>query len=128
MINQYKNVQKIVQSSGVQGGVKVSEKVPRRDVGLSPFLMELATALGIKFSKHALDRIRFRKIDITKDHLVRLASGIDKLRKKGVKEGIVVMDEIIAVVGVKESTVITLKTPPFNKDAVFSQIDGVVFV
>jgi len=128
MISQYKNVQKIAQSAGIQNRAKVSEKASHRNVGLSPFLMELATALGIKFSKHALDRIRFRKIDITKEHLLRLSSGIDKLRKKGVKEGIVVMDDIIAVVGVKESTVITLKTPPFNKDAVFSQIDGVVFV
>ncbi len=129
MINRYKQVQSLTGIEQTRLNTAVQQKKePTKPVGLSPFMQELASSMGIKFSKHALDRIRFRKIDFTQDHLLRLADGITKLRNKGVKEGVVVMDDLIAVVGVKEGTVITVKTPPFKKDAVFSQIDGVVFV
>ena len=129
MIGRYKEIQNLTttQSMG-QVRREPTQGVSAKKVGLSPFMVELASSMGIKFSKHALDRIRFRKIQINQDHLMRLADGIERLKKKGVKEGVVVMEDIIAVVGVKDGTVITVKTPPFKKDAVFSQIDGVVFV
>ncbi len=131
MIGRYKHVQNITQQSQISGVNRVSNSTQdkvRQKGSLSPFMLQLAQTMGIKFSKHALDRIRFRKIDFGEKHLLKLSEGIEKLRKKGVKEGIVVMDGLIAVVGVKEGTVITVKTPPFKKDGVFSQIDGVVFV
>ncbi len=131
MIERYKQIQHIIREPAAAGTSKVfnnvQNKIAQKD-SLSPFLLSLAETMGIKFSKHALDRIRFRKIDIRENHLLKLSEGIEKLRKRGVKEGVVVMDDIIAVVGVKEGTVITVKTPPFKKDGVFSQIDGVVFV
>ncbi|NOZ92463.1 flagellar hook associated protein [bacterium 3DAC] len=129
MIGRYKQIQNLGGPESTRLNISRAQKQEQRvSVGLSPFMQELASSMGIKFSKHALDRIRFRKIDFTQDHLLRLADGITKLRNKGVKEGVVVMDDLIAVVGVKDGTVITVKTPPFKKDAVFSQIDGVVFV
>ena len=131
MIERYKQIQHITQQFAISGTDRVSnsaQEKTRQKSYLSPFMLQLAETMGIKFSKHALDRIRFRKIDFGEEHLLKLSEGIEKLRKKGVKEGVVVMDDIIAVVGVKEGTVITVKTPPFKKDGVFSQIDGVVFV
>jgi len=128
MISRYRELQNLTSVEATRKIATSSQNVQKKKVTLSPFLLELASSMGIKFSKHSIDRIRFRKIEITPEHLTRLADGIEKLKKKGVKEGVVVMDDLIAVVGVKEGTVITLKTPPFKRDGVFSQIDGVVFV
>jgi len=92
------------------------------------FSLALAEQIGIRFSKHAVDRLRFRKIQLTQDDVVKLKEGIDKLAAKSVRQGVVVTDKLVYVVGIPTRTVITVKMPPYSKGGVFSQIDGVVFV
>ena len=92
------------------------------------FALTLAEKMGIHFSKHATDRLRFRKIQLTQMDVVKLKDGIDRLAAKAVKQGVVVTSKLVYVVGVPTRTVITVKVPPYSKGGVFSQIDGVVFV
>jgi len=80
----------------------------------------------VSFSKHAASRLNDRNISLTGEQLMRLADGIGKASQKGIKDSLVIMDNIALVVNVKSGTVITAMNEP--KDNVFSNIDGAVIV
>lgn len=79
----------------------------------------------LKFSKHANDRLSSRNIDLSKEQLERLENGANKAREKGIKESLVMIDDIAFVVNLKNNVVITALGN--TEDAVFTNIDGAVF-
>jgi flagellar operon protein len=88
------------------------------------FTEALLKGFGIKLSKHAEERLRTREIALDQEKIAKIAQGIQELDKKGVKEGVVILKDLAVVVGVNSKTIVTFKTPPFNKGGVFNQIDG----
>ena len=81
-------------------------------------------ASALKFSKHASERLNDRNIDMTDEQLERLESGAKKASLKGIKESLVMVDDMAFIVNVKNNTVITAVTG--DEDMVFSNIDGAV--
>ena len=79
----------------------------------------------LKFSKHANDRLSSRNIDLSKEPPERLENGANKAREKGIKESLVMIDDIAFVVNLKNNVVITALGN--TEDAVFTNIDGAVF-
>ena len=78
----------------------------------------------LKFSKHANERLASRNIDLSEEQVKRLESGTSRAREKGIKESLVMVDDLAFIVNVKNSTVITAVND--MKDAVFTNIDGAV--
>ena len=78
----------------------------------------------LKFSKHANERLSLRNIDLSGDQLERLESGTNKARAKGIKESLVMVDNLAFIVNVKNNTVITAVGE--TESAVFTHIDGAV--
>lgn len=78
----------------------------------------------LRFSKHANERLASRNIDLSDDQVKRLESGTNRAREKGIKESLVMVDDLAFIVNVKNSTVITAVND--MKDAVFTNIDGAV--
>ena len=78
----------------------------------------------LKFSKHANERLAKRNIDLSKEQVARLEYGTNKAREKGIKESLVMVDDLAFIVNVKNNTVITAVND--TEDAVFTNIDGAV--
>ncbi len=81
----------------------------------------------VKMSKHASMRLQARNINLDQDQVERLKSAVDKASTKGVKDTLVVMDEVAFVVNVRARTVITAVNQDELQDNVFTNIDGAVF-
>jgi flagellar operon protein len=82
---------------------------------------------GLKFSKHAEQRLQSRNISLTDLQKDKINKAVSKADEKGVKESLVMMDNLAFVVNVKSRTVITAVNSNELKDNVFTNIDGAVF-
>ena len=83
---------------------------------------------GLKFSAHAIDRLRSRGISFDQDMLKRIESAVDKAADKGSKESLVITDDSALIVSVKNKTVITAMDRGTMKENVFTNIDSTVLV
>ncbi len=82
----------------------------------------------LKFSKHAMERLEKRNIQLTPQDLARLNQGLEMASQKGIKETLIMMDNRIFVASVNNKTVITAALEEQLKDNVFTNIDGAVIV
>jgi flagellar operon protein len=83
---------------------------------------------NLKFSKHALERLQEREIELTTQEVDKLNSAITKAATKGIKETLIIMDNKAFIASVPNRTVITAATDKQLKDNVFTNIDGAIFV
>lgn len=82
----------------------------------------------IRYSAHALERMRDRNIALTEQDTLRIAQSLDEAAAKGSKESLFIMDRLALVMGVPNRTVITVMEPENTKNTVITNIDSVVFV
>ena len=80
----------------------------------------------MKFSKHAQSRLETRNINLTEEQTNKLNDSINKANAKGVKDSLVLVDDIAFVVNVKDKAVVTVMNKDEMKENVFSNIDGAV--
>lgn len=88
---------------------------------------KISETSDVKFSKHAQMRLETRNIKITDIQKQKISNALDKAEEKGVKDSLVMMDDIALVVNVKNRTVITAVNSNELKENVFTNIDGAVF-
>ncbi len=79
-----------------------------------------------KFSKHALDRLAQRGIDVSGATLSRLTDGIQRAAAKGSRSSVVLVDGTAFVTSVPNNTVITAVTEEHMRSHVFTNIDSAV--
>lgn len=80
----------------------------------------------VRFSKHAANRLNDRNIELTEEQLERLNGGTKKAGDKGIKESLVLVDELAFIVNTRSNTVITAFVQGETKENIFTNIDGVV--
>ncbi len=85
-----------------------------------------ATAEAPKFSKHALDRLAQRGIEVSAPTLERLADGIQRAAAKGSRSSVVLVDGTAFVAAVQSNTVITAVPGEHMRSHVFTNIDSAV--
>lgn len=83
---------------------------------------------GLKFSKHAGDRLRQRDITLSQEQMQRLESGAQKANEKGIKESLLLMDNLAFIVNTKSNTVITAMEQSMDADNIYTNIDGAVII
>jgi flagellar operon protein len=81
----------------------------------------------VHFSKHANMRLSARQINLTREQLSRVEEGLSKATEKGIRDSLVLVDDVALVVNVKSKTVITA-IDAMKQGNVFSNIDGAVIV
>lgn len=86
----------------------------------------LTDSASIKFSAHAIDRIRSRNINLGPEKLDRINQAVAKAALKGSKNTLVLLDDNALVVNVKKQTVITAMDKNMMKENVFTNIDSTV--
>ena len=83
---------------------------------------------GLRFSKHAGERLAMRNINLTDSQIQRLEEGTQKASKKGIKESLMIMDNMAFIVNVTNSTVITAMDQTEQRENIFTNIDGAVIM
>lgn len=82
----------------------------------------------LKFSKHAANRLVDRGINLTEDQMERLNGGTQKAGAKGIKESLVIVDQLAFIVNVPNYTVVTAMDQTEADENVFTNIDGAVIM
>ena len=84
---------------------------------------------GIEFSKHAIQRLSERSIDVTQgDTLERLNKAVEIAADKGSSDALVLVDSNAFVVSVKNNKVVTAIAQEELKGNIFTKIDSTVIV
>lgn len=83
---------------------------------------------GVKFSKHAANRLAERNIELTDNQMERLQEGAMKAGAKGIKESLVIVDQLAFIVNVPNHTVVTAMNQTETDENVFTNIDGAVII
>jgi flagellar operon protein len=89
-------------------------------------LDELGKGSGLRFSKHAIQRISSRGIYLDRTKMDKLDAAVTAASDKGSSESLVLMDELALIVSVKNRTVITAMSSGETKGSVFTSIDSTV--
>lgn len=82
----------------------------------------------IRFSKHASERLRDRGIELSKDQMEKLNEGVRQAGSKGIKDTLVVVDELSFIVNVPNNMVVTAMNKSDDTENVFTNIDGAVLL
>jgi len=80
----------------------------------------------VKFSKHAINRLESRNISLTDIQMNRLSDGTRRAGEKGIKESLVLVDELAFIVNTENNTVVTAMNQTNNDENIFTNIDGAV--
>ncbi|MGL5259253.1 MAG: TIGR02530 family flagellar biosynthesis protein [Lachnospiraceae bacterium] len=89
---------------------------------------EEESTIGVKFSKHASNRLEMREIQLTKEQVTRLNEGTAMASAKGIKESLVMVDEFAFIVNIPNNTVVTAMEQSERSSNIFTNIDGAVIV
>ncbi len=83
---------------------------------------------GVVFSKHASQRIAERNVNLTDKMLDKISDAIDLADAKGIKNSLLISDDLVFIVNVKTRTVVTAVDKESMKDKVFTNVDGAVSI
>lgn len=86
------------------------------------------TDTGLKFSKHAANRLTDRNIKLTDEQMERLSDGTQKALAKGIKESLVIVDQLAFIVNIPNHTVVTAMEQSEAATNIFTNIDGAVIM
>jgi len=87
---------------------------------------QTAGATPPQFSRHALERLQRRGIELNQTTLDRLTGGITRAAGKGSRDSVVFVDNTAFVVSVRNNTVITAVGSEHMREHVFTNIDSAV--
>jgi flagellar operon protein len=104
------------------GNVKPAIVAPVNPLGLGK------AAEGVKFSNHAIERMRTRGISYSPEDISKLSDAISRAAAKGSKDSLVLMNDSALIVSVKNNTVVTVMDKNALKENVFTNIDSTVVI
>ena len=81
---------------------------------------------ALKFSTHASIRLEQRGITLTDSQMERLNDGTKKAGLKGIRDSLVIVDELAFIVNIPKHTVVTALDSTETDANVFTNIDGAV--
>lgn len=87
---------------------------------------EQAAEGELKFSKHALNRLSDRNIELDSRQLERLCDGARKAGQKGIRDSLVLVDQLAFIVNVPNHTVVTAMDSTATDENIFTNINGAV--
>ena len=97
-----------------------------------PPILGLNTQVGgppnLKFSNHAVERMKDRGIFFHPEEIGRLNNVVQKAAAKGAKEALILMNDNALIVSVKNNTVVTVMDKNALKENVFTNIDSTVII
>lgn len=83
---------------------------------------------SVKFSNHAIERMRSRGIGFNAEDMGKLNEAVAKAEQKGSKETLVLYKDSAFIVNVKNKTVVTAMDQNMMKENVFTNIDSTILI
>ena len=120
-----KNDDKTAQISKTDQGISFQDILKQKSVGLN---RDVEQSNDLKFSKHAAMRLQQREISLSAEQMERLTRGTDKAQEKGIKDSLVIVDELAFIVNVPNKTVVTAMDKEQANENVFTNINGAVIM
>ena len=125
IINTFSSIQQMTDKIGRQNETKNQEAFRIQGRSFEEILnSRVSEDAGLKFSKHANMRMQSRSIDLSDDQRERLESGAMRAGAKGIRESLVMVDDLAFIVNTSNKTVITAIGE--GEDKIFTNIDGAV--
>ena len=98
------------------------------DAGVLPGTAKSDLSSSLKFSAHAMARIRERSIPMGGELLSKLDKAVTAAAEKGAKDSLILSDDAAFIVSVKNKTVITVVDRNQLNGNVFTNIDSTVLI
>lgn len=92
------------------------------------FRQTLQKSQPLTFSKHALQRLDSRQIQVSPQLLSQINQAVEKAKSKGIKDALILNGQTAFIVNVPSSTVVTTMSGQEMADNVFTNIDGAVII
>ncbi len=138
LISEYLQLRNLQVTTGKAQGLPQTQQNGGQAAGPqeSGFAKELKSQLealnqssGVQFSKHAMERINERNIDLSEDNrLDRLNRAVELAGEKGSDDTLVMIDTTAFLVSVKNNKVITTLTADDMQGNIFTNIDSTVIM
>jgi flagellar operon protein len=100
--------------------------LPATGPSFADLLAQSASLKAPQFSRHALERVNRRGIQLDGPTLQRLAGGMSRAAAKGSRDAVVFVGNTAFVVSVPNNTVITAVGSEHMREHVFTNIDSAV--
>ena len=120
--DQYLKQQKASASQKLPQGMSFEEILQKQQV------QSTQTTEPVKFSKHAANRLNDRNIELTEEQLERLNDGTKKAGEKGIRDSLVLVDQLAFIVNTKNNTVITAMDQTEADENIYTNIEGAVII
>ena len=82
----------------------------------------------LTFSKHALQRMDSRQIQVSPQLIAQINQAVEKAKSKGIKDALILDGKTAFIVNVPSSTVVTTMSGQEMAGNVFTNIDGAVIL
>lgn len=92
------------------------------------FRQQLQKTPQLTFSKHALQRMDSRQIQVSPQLLSQISGAVEKAKVKGIKDALILSGQTAFIVNVPSGTVVTTMSGQEMADNVFTNIDGAVII
>ena len=120
--NQYLRQQKVNSENKTPQGMSFGEILHKQQS------QGTQAAEAVRFSKHAANRLSDRKIELTDEQLERLNDGTKKAGQKGIRDSLVLVDQLAFIVNTKSNTVITAMDQTEADENIYTNIEGAVII
>ncbi|MCH8927765.1 MAG: flagellar protein [Candidatus Marinimicrobia bacterium] len=94
--------------------------------GIESFSNVLRREVDLKFSSHAINRLKDRQIILDPSEMQRLKNAVNIADLKGSKDALVLLNNNAFIVSVNNRTVVTALNNDENKGRVFTNIDSAI--
>lgn len=120
--DQYLKQQKVNSGNKAPQGMSFEEILQKQQAP------KFQTTENVRFSKHAANRLNDRNIELTDEQLERLNDGTKKAGQKGIRDSLVLVDQLAFIVNTKSNTVITAMDQTEADENIYTNIDGAVII
>ncbi len=117
-------VQPVAPVQGTPPGTTANRGAPVKGPSFAEVLARQTAAPT--FSRHALERLQQRGVELGEPTMQRLTGGIARAADKGSRDSVIFIDGTAFVVSVKNNTVITAVPSERMREHVFTNIDSAV--
>lgn len=114
-------------TTGTPGAVRTISQPPA-GASFQEILRQRMAESSLSFSKHAVNRVVERNIQLNQTSMDRLHQGVRLAEEKGLQEPLILVGNTAFIVSVKNNTVITTVEPDELQGSVFTNIDGTVII
>jgi flagellar operon protein len=119
--------QALIRPVNTKPAIASQNNLNNNNVSFESYLRDSMASKEVKFSKHAESRLQSRNINFSKEQKSKLDAAVSKADQKGIRDSLIMMDNVALVVNVKSRTVVTAMSNSEAKENIFTNIDGAIF-